>query len=100
MATYIDPIQAASDHYRLLEDGERARIIEMRLPPGARDNEHSHPDEFVYFLQGSRARIHVDGDAVELDIPDGMTMQHEAWTHSVENIGDTEIVAVIFELKG
>lgn len=99
MTTYIDPVEAASEHYRLLQDGERARMIEMRLPPGARDNEHSHPNEFVYFLRGSRARIHVGGETVELDIPDGMVMEHEPWTHSVENIGDTEIVAVIFELK-
>lgn len=31
--------RAASEHYRMLEDGERARMIEMRLPPGASDNE-------------------------------------------------------------
>lgn len=99
MAGYIDPVDAAAEHYKLLQDGERARMIEMRLPAGARDNEHSHPNEFVYFISGSKARIHVDGEAMELDIPDGMTMEHEPWTHSVENIGDREIVAVIFELK-
>lgn len=99
MDAYIDPVEAAADHYRLLQDGPRARMLEMRLPPGDRDNEHSHPNELVYFLRGSTARIHVGGDVVELEIPDGMTMQHEPWTHSVENIGDREIVAIIFELK-
>lgn len=99
MSTYIDPVVAASEHYTLLQDGERARMIEMRLPPGARDNEHSHPNEFVYFIKGSQARIRVSDEEMELDIPDGMVMEHEPWTHSVENIGDTEIVAIIFELK-
>jgi quercetin dioxygenase-like cupin family protein len=99
MTAYIDPIDAAAEHYKLLQDGQRARMIEMRLPPGARDNEHSHPNEFVYFIKGSKAVIRVDGDAMELDIPDGMVMEHEPWTHSVENIGDREIVAIIFELK-
>jgi quercetin dioxygenase-like cupin family protein len=99
MTTYIDPVEAASDHYTLLLDGERARIVEMRLPAGARDNEHSHPNEFVYFVKGSAARIYVGDEIVELDIPDGMVMEHEPWTHSVENVGDSEIVALIFELK-
>jgi quercetin dioxygenase-like cupin family protein len=99
MTAYIDPIDAAAEHYKLLQDGQRARMIEMRLPAGARDNEHSHPNEFVYFIKGSKAVIRVDGDAMELDIPDGMVMEHEPWRHSVENIGDREIVAIIFELK-
>lgn len=99
MTNYIDPLDAAAEHYKLLQDGERARMIEMRLPSGARDNEHSHPNEFVYFIKGSKARIHVEGEAMELDIPDGMVMEHEPWTHSVENIGDQEILAIIFELK-
>lgn len=98
-ANYIDPVEAASEHYRLLQDGERARMIEMRVPPGARDNEHSHPNEFVYFIKGSKARIRVGEDTVELDIPDGMVMEHEPWTHSVENVGVSEILAIIFELK-
>ncbi|MCA1737005.1 MAG: IS630 family transposase [Actinobacteria bacterium] len=97
---YQDPVEIASDHYRLLLDGKRARIVEMRLPAGARDNEHSHPNEFVYFLQGSNVRIHQgDGPPAELDIPDGFVMEHEPWTHSVENIGDREVRALIFELK-
>ena len=54
MTAYIDPIDAAAEHYKLLQDGQRARMIEMRLPPGARDNEHSHPNEFVYFIQGQQ----------------------------------------------
>lgn len=99
MTTYIDPVDVASQHYRLLQDGTRARMIEMRLAPGERDNEHSHPNEFVYFITGSKARIYVDDDVMELDIPDGMVMEHDPWTHSVENVGDREIVAVIFELK-
>ncbi len=98
-AHYIDPVKAASKHYRLLQDGERARMIEMRLPPGARDNEHSHPNEFVYFIKGSKAHIRVGEDLVELDIPDGMVMEHEPWTHSVENVGESDILAIIFELK-
>ncbi len=36
----------------------------------------------------------------ELEIPDGFTMWHEAWTHQVENIGDTDIYAIVVEARG
>ena len=52
----------------------------------------------MYFITGGKARIHLpDGASQDLEIPDGFAMQHEAWTHRVENIGETEIRAVIFE---
>lgn len=96
---YIDPIVASPSEYKLLHDTPEARVVEMRLPPGVIDTEHSHPHEYVYFISGGKARIHVGEERVELDIPDGHVMDHEPWTHRVENIGTTEIHAVIFELK-
>lgn len=36
---------------------------------------------------------------MEVDIPDGHVMAHEPWTHTVENIGDTDIHAILFERK-
>jgi mannose-6-phosphate isomerase-like protein (cupin superfamily) len=97
---YKDPIEVSPDNYRLLlEDGDY-RIVEMTLPAGTSDIEHSHPDEMVYFISGGKARIHLpDGESVELEIPDGHAMKHEPWTHRVENIGDTDIKAVLFERK-
>lgn len=98
---YIDPTQAASEHYKLLLENEHVRVIEMKLPKGQIDNEHSHRAETVYFIRGSKARIHLpDGNAAEVDIPDGHVMWHEAWTHRVENIGDHDIHAIIVEPAG
>jgi mannose-6-phosphate isomerase-like protein (cupin superfamily) len=93
-------VKVSPRNYRLLLEDGNYRIVEMLLPPGTSDIEHSHPNEMVYFITGGKARIHVPGgQAVELDIPDGHTMKHEPWTHRVENIGATEIKAVIFERK-
>ena len=95
---YKDPTQVSPENYRLLlEDGDH-RLVEMSLPAGRSDIEHSHPHEMVYFITGGKARIHLpDGDSVELEIPDGHVMKHEPWTHRVENIGDTDIRALLFE---
>jgi quercetin dioxygenase-like cupin family protein len=95
---YIDPTVVASEHYSLLLENDQVRVIEMKLPAGEIDNEHSHHDETVYFITGGMARVHLpDGNSADLEIPDGHVMWHEAWTHRVENIGETEIHAIIFE---
>ncbi len=46
---YKDPIEVSPGNYRLLlEDGDY-RMVEMWLPAGTSDIEHSHPNEMVYF---------------------------------------------------
>jgi mannose-6-phosphate isomerase-like protein (cupin superfamily) len=98
--TYIDPIQASPGNYRLLLQNEHVRVLEMTLPAGESDTNHSHPAETVYFVRGGRARIYLaGGDSAEVDLPDGHVMWHEPWTHRVENIGTSDIRAVIVESK-
>ncbi len=97
---YKDPIEVSPNNYRLLlEDGDY-RLVEMSLPSGTSDIEHSHPNEMVYFITGGKVRIHLPGgESVELELPDGHVMKHEPWTHRVENIGATDIKAILFERK-
>jgi hypothetical protein len=40
-----------------------------------------------------------DGSIAEMELPDGATICHKAWTHYVTNIGDTQIRAIIVESK-
>ena len=97
---YIGPLVVAPNNYKLLFENEHVRVVEMSLKAGQKDNEHSHPDETLYFIKGGKAKIHVPGGGgAEADIPDGHVMWHEAWTHTVENVGTTDILAVIVEPK-
>ena len=96
---FLDPVKVASENYKLLLENEHGRVLEMKLDPGKIDNEHSHNAETVYFISGGTARVHVGEEVVEMEIPDGHTMWHDAWTHRVENVGDTPIHAIIFEPK-
>ncbi|MCA1645396.1 MAG: hypothetical protein LC797_07990 [Chloroflexi bacterium] len=78
----------------------RVRVLEMKLGAGECDEQHSHPAETVYFLKGGQARISsAGGGTLDVDLSDGHVMWHEAWTHQVENVGTTEIRAVIVETK-
>ena len=97
---YKDPVKVSPKNYRLLLEDGNYRMVEMRLPAGTSDIEHSHPNHMVYFIKGGKAHIHLPGgEPVELEIPDGHVMKHEPWTHRVENIGTTDILAIHFERK-
>ena len=96
--TYIDPVQVSPQHYRLLQENDQVRVLEMTLRAGEKDEMLSHPAETVYFVRGSRVRVHLpDGGAAEVEFPDGGVMWHEPWTHQVENIGASPIRAIIVE---
>ena len=98
--TYIDPVTASPNNYKLLFEYEAYRVLEMSLKAGEKDNQHSHTSEIAYFINGSSLKIHLpDGQTVEADIPDGHVMAHEPWTHTVENTGTKDLKAIIFETK-
>ena len=97
--TYIDPVESSPNNYKVLQENDHVRMLEMIVPAGESDILHSHPDEAVYFITGGKARVTVDGEEMEMELPDGASMLHEAWTHQVTNIGDTEIRAIIVETK-
>jgi quercetin dioxygenase-like cupin family protein len=99
--TYIDPVQVSPTNYRVLLENERVRVVEMSLKAGEMDETHSHPAETVYFVTGGRVRLHLpDGGTAEAEFPDGGAMWHEPWTHRVENIGTSDITAIIVEDQG
>jgi quercetin dioxygenase-like cupin family protein len=98
--TYIDPTEVSPDVYKTLHEDDNVRIVEMTLAKGMSDKTHSHPYEAVYFIKGGKGQITLpDGKQMEKEIPDGGVMAHEGWTHTVKNIGDTDIHAILVELK-
>lgn len=97
---YIDPVEVSPTNYELLLENDHVRVLEMKHGPGESDETHSHPSETVYFVKGGKLRVHLpDEEPMELEIPDGGVIWHEPWTHRVENIGTSEIHAIIVEAK-
>ena len=77
-------------------ENEHVRVLEMTLKAGESDQVHSHQDETVHFVKGGKIKTHLpDGGVMEADIPDGHVMWHEAWTHRVENVGSSDVRAII-----
>ena len=97
---YIDPVQSSPNNYKVLLENEHVRVLEMTVKAGESDQTHSHPSETVYFVRGGKAKISLpDGGGMEAELPDGHVMWHDEWTHQVENIGTTDIHAIIVETK-
>ena len=97
---YIDPVSVSPNNYKVLLENDKVRVLQMDLKAGAKDEVHSHPSETVYFVKGSKVKIRLpDGEAIEADIPDGHVMWHEEWTHQVENVGTSDLLAIVVENK-
>ena len=97
---YIDPVQVSPRNYKVLLENDQVRVLQMDLKAGEKDNQHSHPAETAYFIKRGKAKIHLaDGGVIDAEIPDGHTMWSDAWTHTVENVGTTDIQAIVVESK-
>ncbi|MFW8636048.1 cupin domain-containing protein [Cribrihabitans pelagius] len=90
--------EASPDMYEELVNTGITRLVRMKMPPGATDEPHRHPEEIVYFIKGGTLSIKLeDGSIVEKEVADGDFMHNGPWMHQVSNVGATTVEAVLFE---
>jgi quercetin dioxygenase-like cupin family protein len=96
-----DVLQAAANAYRLLMENERVRVLEIRLKPGELAPMHNHPgDHVVYVLSDAKLKLTFpDGKSGEFDLRAGQTLWLEAGPHAAENVGTSEGLNLVIELK-
>ncbi len=104
----LDALVAAPDYHKLLFENERVRLLEVRIPPGAFVQVHTHrwPSAIYVATQSDFIRRDVQGNVLfdsraSGPPPDQPFVQ---WTgplppHSVENVGSREILLITTELK-
>jgi quercetin dioxygenase-like cupin family protein len=90
-------VNPSTVHVKL--ENERVRILEAEIPPGVKEQLHSHPACVVHVIAGGKARIHADGKSNEVELVAGTTTYREPTTHWSENIGKTTLRLMIVELK-
>lgn len=94
-----DPVQTNPDHYSVLLENDRVRVLQYRDQPGDATHPHEHPDSVMISLSGFDRRLR-NGDAeVEVSIPAGEVRWLAAQEHSGQNIGATETMTIFVELK-
>jgi quercetin dioxygenase-like cupin family protein len=95
----LDPTQTNPDHYTVIFENDRVRVLEYRDQPGERTTPHGHPDSVMYTLSAFRRRLVSDDAQREVEIAAGTVNWLPAQTHHGENIGDTPTHVIFVELK-
>ena len=91
-------VNARTTHVKF--ENDRVRVLEANLPPGAREQVHSHPAHVIYVLAGGKVRNHTaDGKVTEAVLKEGDVLYRESMTHAAENIGDSPLHLILVELK-
>ena len=88
------------DHYTVVFENERVRVLEYRDEPGDRTTVHEHPDSVMYTLSSFRRRLHLGDVQRDVELTAGTVGRLPAQQHFGENIGDTPSHALFVELKG
>ena len=95
----LDPAETNPQHYRVVFENDRVRVLEYTDAPGDVTTPHEHPDSVMYTLSSFRRRL-VSGDTQrEVALEAGTAGWLPAQRHHGENIGDTETHVVFVELK-
>src|SRR6267378_385034 len=67
-----DPAVVNSKTIRVRFENDRVRVLEAILPPGVKEQVHSHPAYVIYVLEGGRYRNYAsDGKVTEGDLKAG-----------------------------
>ena len=95
-----DPAVVNSKTIRVRFENDRIRVLEATLPPGVREQVHSHPAYVIYVLEGGRYRNYAaDGKTTEGELKTGDVLYRDPLTHAAENIGDKTMHMILVELK-
>jgi beta-alanine degradation protein BauB len=95
----MDPVETNPDHYRVIFENDRVRVLEYADSPSDRTTPHEHPDSVMYTLSSFRRRLHLGEIHRDVEIGTGGAHWVPAQQHAGENIGDTPTHAIFVELK-
>ncbi len=95
----LDPAVTNPEHYQVVFENDRVRVLEYTDQPGDKTTPHQHPDSVMYTLSRFRRRL-VSGDTHrDVELESGLAGWLPAQEHHGENIGDTPTHVIFVELK-
>src|SRR5689334_2499335 len=99
-ASAQDPAVVNAKTIRVKFENDRVRVLEATLPPGVKEQVHSHPAYVVYVLEGGSYRNYASSGKVNEGVfQPGEVLYRDPLTHAAENIGDKPIHLILVELK-
>ncbi len=95
-----DAVTVAPHVYKVLVDNAKVRVLESRMKPGEKTSMHSHPAVVAYAVNDGKYKFtSPDGQSMEIEMSAGQAMDMDSMEHATENVGSTEGVALLIELK-
>ncbi len=96
----LDPAETNPDHYTVIFENDRVRVLEYKDNPGHKTTPHGHPDSVMYTLSTFRRRLYGSDDQTrDVELAAGKTAWLPAQQHAGYNIGDTDTHVIFVELK-
>ena len=96
----MDAVASSRQGLSVRFENDRVRVLELRLLPGECEGMHTHPQYVLYALTDYRVKnTNADGTVRVFERKQGDVFWGEPVTHGGENVGETEVHAVIVELK-
>jgi beta-alanine degradation protein BauB len=95
----LDPVVTNPDHYKVVFENERVRVLEYTDQPGDTTTPHEHPDSVMHTMSTFRRRLSLGDKERDVEIPAGTTSWLPAQQHAGHNIGDTPTRVIFVELK-
>ena len=95
-----DASKVAGNLYKVAADTMGIRVLEVNYKPGQSSAIHSHPDQALYVIEGSKGEFtDKDGKKNVMELKKGMTMILPGTTHSAKNTGTTTMKAILVEVS-
>src|SRR3989338_7615247 len=95
-----DPLEVAPNMYTLIYENDQVRVMQVTFQVGEQIAEHSHPDHFVYVLEGGNLKItKADGTVTDAELKVGDVVWINAEAHWAINTGTTPVRLLVTELK-
>jgi hypothetical protein len=95
-----DPVASNPDHYFLLWENERVRVLEYRDVPGDATTPHRHPDSVMVTLTSFSRQLESGDRTRDVTLEAEKAVWIPAQSHTGRNTGDTPTHTIIVELKG
>ena len=96
----LDPVKVAPQAFTERLNNDKVRVLEYRSKPDDKEALHSHAGSILIVVQGGKLRSTTpDGKSKDIEYKAGDVMWRDAITHTNENIGATEMVGYLIEVK-
>jgi len=96
-----DPVKVSPDHFTVLLENDKVRVLDFHTKAGVKIPQHSHPAYISYSISGAGKTKFTskDGKVTEPTAKTGQATWHEPETHASEYEGTGTAHVLLVELK-